>query len=60
MVDLDPREEYQQEQIEPTEDLKEVLIGHKPHQITKMGSLLQPKEELALTKLLQDNLDLFA
>ena len=25
-----------------------------------MGSLLQPKEELALTKLLQDNLDLFA
>jgi hypothetical protein len=59
MIDLDPREEYQKERIKPTEDLKEVRIGPEPHQVTKLGISLQPEEECTLTKLLQDNLDLF-
>jgi len=60
MIDLNPIEEYHQEQIEPTEDLKEVCIGGHPHQTTKIGTSLEPKDELALTKLLRDILDLFA
>jgi len=32
MIDLEPREEYQQERLEPTEDFKEVMIGSQPHQ----------------------------
>jgi len=55
MIDLDPREEHQQERIEPTEDLKEVCIGPEPHQVTKLGTSLPPEEELALTRLLQES-----
>jgi len=32
MIDLDPREEFQQERLEPTEVHKEVMIGTQPHQ----------------------------
>lgn len=60
MLDLDPREEYQQERIEPTEDLKGICIGSEPHQVTKLGTTLQPEKKLTLTKLLQENMDLFA
>jgi len=60
MIDLDPREEYHQEHIEPTEELKEVLIGSEPRQVTKLGTSLSPDEELTLTQLLKNNLDLFA
>jgi hypothetical protein len=31
MIDLDPREEYQFERLEPFEDLKELPIGPHPH-----------------------------
>jgi len=60
MVDLDPREEYQQERLEPTEEIKEVLIGSQPHQLTKIGTSLDPAEEEDLVQLLKTNLDLFA
>jgi hypothetical protein len=40
MMDLDPREDFQQERIEPTEDLKEVPIGPEAHQTTKIGTSL--------------------
>jgi len=59
MIDLDPREEYEQERIEPSEELKEVCIGLELHQVTKLGTSLQPEKEVALTQLLKDNLDLF-
>jgi len=59
-VDLDPREEYQQERLEPTETLKEVAIGPHPHQSTKIGTSLAPSEEEGLIDLLRKNLDLFA
>ena len=60
MVDLDPREEYQQKRLEPTETLKEVAIGPHPHQSTKIGTSLVPSEEEDLIDLLRKNLDLFA
>jgi len=60
MIDLDPREEYQQERLEPIENLKEVMIGSQPHQSTKIGTSLTPSEEKDLIQLLKGNLDLFA
>jgi hypothetical protein len=60
MIDLDPREGFQQERLEPTEELKEVSIGPEAHHTTKIGTSLSPEEEVALVKLLQKNLDLFA
>ena len=60
MIDLDPREEYHQERIEPTADQKEVRINPKPHQVIKLGTSLDPDEELALTQLLRDNVGLLA
>jgi hypothetical protein len=59
MIDLDPREEFHQEHIEPTEELKEVQIGPEPHQTTKLDTSLNLAEETSLTQLLKDNLDLF-
>jgi len=38
MIDLDPREEYQQEDLEPSKDLKETRKGSRPHQTTKIGT----------------------
>lgn len=46
--------------MEPTEDLKEILIGPETHQKTKIGTSLSTAEETALTNLLRRNLDLFA
>jgi len=60
MVDLDPGEEYQQERLEPTRELKEVLIGSQPYQLTKIETSLEPTEEEDLVQLLKTNLDLFA
>ena len=60
MIDLDSREEYQQERLEPTEALKEVMIGPHPHQSTKIGTSLAPSEEEDLIQPLRRNLDLFA
>jgi hypothetical protein len=60
MIDLDPREDFQQERIEPMEDLKEVPIGPEAHQTTKIGTFLSQEEETALVNLLRRNLDLFA
>jgi hypothetical protein len=60
MIDVDPREEYQQEHLQPTEDLKEIHIGSQPHQTTKIGTSLDPIEEEVVINLLRKNLDLFA
>jgi len=60
MIDLDPREDFQHERLEPTEDLKEISIGPKAHQTTKIRRSLDQVEEAALTNLLRKNLDLFA
>jgi hypothetical protein len=60
MIDLDPREDFQQERLEPTEDLKEISIGPETHHTTKIGTSLSPEEETALIDLLRRNLDLFA
>ena len=46
--------------MEPTEDLKEVMIGSQPHQSAKIGTSLTPSEEKDLIQLLKGNLDLFA
>jgi len=60
MIDLNTWEEYQQERLEPTEDLKEVMIGSQPHQSMKIGTSLAPLEEKDLIQLLRRNLGLFA
>lgn len=60
MIDLDPREDFQQERLEPTKDLKEISIGPEVHQTTKIGTSLSPDEETTLINLLRRNLDLFA
>jgi len=60
MIDLDLREEYQHERLEPAEALKEVMIGPHPHQSTKIGNSQAPSEEEDLIQLLRRNLDLFA
>lgn len=59
MIDLDPREDFQQELLEPTEDLKVISIGLEAHQTTKIGTSLSTVVETALTNLLRKNLDLF-
>lgn len=59
MIDLDPREDFQQELLEPTEDLKVISIGLEAHQTTKIGTSLSTVVETALTNLLRKNLNLF-
>jgi len=49
MIDLDPREVFQHERLDPTEDLKEIAIGPEAHQTTKIGTSLNQMEEAALT-----------
>ncbi|XP_024630277.1 uncharacterized protein [Medicago truncatula] len=60
VVDLDPREEYQQERIEPIEAVKDIIIRPLPHQVTKIGTSLEKFEEESLVQLLRENVDLFA
>jgi hypothetical protein len=60
MIDLDPREDFQQERLEPFEDLKDIFIGPEAHHTTKIGTSLSLEEEAALVDLLRRNLDLFA
>lgn len=60
MIDLDPREDFQQERLVPTEDLKEISIGPETHHTTKIGTSLSPGEETTLINLLRKNLELFA
>jgi len=60
VVDLDPREYFHHDRLEPTEDLKEIAIGPEAHKTTKIGTSLDPTEEAALINLLKKNLDIFA
>ncbi|XP_039687770.1 uncharacterized protein [Medicago truncatula] len=60
VIDLDPREDFPQERIEPIEAVKDIIIGPMPHQITKIGTSLSESEEEILVQLLRENVDLFA
>jgi len=53
MIDLDPREDFQHECLEPTEYLKEISIAPEPHQTTKIRTTLDPLEDAALMTLLK-------
>ncbi|MCH90938.1 gag-pol polyprotein, partial [Trifolium medium] len=59
-ADLDPREDFQEGRVSPIEELKQVLIGEMPHQVTNLGTALEPSEEEHIVSLLRRNIDLFA
>ncbi|MCI30293.1 hypothetical protein A2U01_0051502, partial [Trifolium medium] len=59
-MDLDPREDFQEERVSPDDKLKEVQIGDQPHQTTNLGANLEPSEEERVVELLKRNVDLFA
>ncbi|KAK2427055.1 hypothetical protein QL285_025661 [Trifolium repens] len=43
-LDLDPREEFQDRRVSPIEELEKVQIGNEAHQITNIGTSMQPEE----------------
>jgi len=57
MTDLDPQTNTK-DQIQPSGDTKETLIGRQQHQVTKIGGTFKPKEEELLSAII--NKDLFA
>ncbi|MCI33194.1 hypothetical protein A2U01_0054410, partial [Trifolium medium] len=59
-ADLDPREDFQEGRVSPIEELKQILIGEMPHQVTNLGTALELSEEERIITLLKRNLDLFA
>lgn len=56
----DPRLGTDVERLTPIEDLKEVLIGPLPHQVTKIGTSLTEEEKHELIDQLIKNVNLFA
>jgi hypothetical protein len=59
-LDLDPREDFQDRRVCPIEDLEQVRIGEKPHQVTNMGTALKPEEKEKILAMLKKNIDFFA
>jgi len=59
MTDLDPRTNTE-DRIQPGGDTKEIAIGTRPDQITKIGGALRPDEEELLGAVILENKDLFA
>ncbi|RDY13737.1 hypothetical protein CR513_01293, partial [Mucuna pruriens] len=59
-LDLDPRSQFEREGPLPAEDLKEVQLGPRQEQITKIGTTMSQKEEEMLTAILIANYDVFA
>lgn len=59
LIELDPREDPKEDILTLTKELKKVQIGSKDCQTTQIGSNLSYEEEVAIIKLLKDNLDLF-
>jgi hypothetical protein len=44
LLDLDPREEFQDSRVSPIEELEQVQIGEATHQTKNLGTALQPEE----------------
>jgi len=59
MTDLDPRMNTE-DRIEPGGDTKEISIGMRPGQVTKIGGALKPNEEELPGAVILENQDLFA
>ncbi|RDY06096.1 hypothetical protein CR513_09967, partial [Mucuna pruriens] len=59
-LDLDPRSQFKREGPLPAEDLKEVQLGPRQEQITKIRTTMSQKEEEMLTTILKANYDVFA
>ncbi|GAU31520.1 hypothetical protein TSUD_332960 [Trifolium subterraneum] len=59
-ADLDPREEFQEGRVSPTEELEEIKIGDKAHQVTNLGTTLPYEERGKIIATLRRNVDLFA
>ncbi|MCH79825.1 RNA-directed DNA polymerase (Reverse transcriptase) [Trifolium medium] len=59
-ADLDPREEFQDIRVSPIEELEQVQIGEAAHQVTNLGTALNPTEKEKILTILKNNIDLFA
>ncbi|GAU31015.1 hypothetical protein TSUD_393000 [Trifolium subterraneum] len=59
-ADLDPREEFQEGRVSPTEELEEIKIGDKAHQVTNLGTTLPYEERGKIIPTLRKNVDIFA
>ncbi|RDX65529.1 hypothetical protein CR513_55807, partial [Mucuna pruriens] len=59
-LDLDPRGRYEHEGPHPAEDLKEIQLGFRPEQTTKIGTTMNPEGEDLLVTFLKANHDVFA
>jgi hypothetical protein len=60
LLDLDPREEFQDRRVSPIEELENIQIGEEAHQTTNIGTSLQPEEREKIQATLKKNIDLFA
>ncbi|RDY08264.1 hypothetical protein CR513_07523, partial [Mucuna pruriens] len=59
-LDMDPRGRYEHEGPHPAEDLKEIKLGVRPEQTTKIGTAMSLEEEDLLVTFLTVNCDVFA
>ncbi|RDX93044.1 hypothetical protein CR513_24746, partial [Mucuna pruriens] len=59
-LDLDPRSLFEKEGPLPTEELKEIKLGPKRGQTTKIGTTMSLEEEEMLVAILKSNYDVFA
>lgn len=60
LVDIDPREDPEEDSLTPIEDVKKVHIGAQISQTNQIGSNLAPEEEVEIIRILKENIDLFA
>jgi hypothetical protein len=60
LTDLDPRGEFQHQRPEPEGDSVEIQVGEKLEQVVKVGKNLPSNVMKNMTKVLQDNKDIFA
>jgi hypothetical protein len=60
MTNLDLRGEFQHQRPEPEGDSVEIQVGDKPEQVVKVGKNLPANVMKNMTKVLQDNKDIFA
>ncbi|RDX62391.1 hypothetical protein CR513_59287, partial [Mucuna pruriens] len=59
-LDMDPRGRYEHEAPHPAEDLKEIQLGFRLEQTTKIVTAMNPEEEDLLVTFLKANHDVFA
>jgi hypothetical protein len=60
MTNVNSRGEFQHQRPEPEGDLVEIQVGDKPEQVVKVGKNLSTNVMKSMTKVLQDNEDIFA